>query len=267
MIRITRRGILAGGAAALLAGPASAVEARLIDPFWQRHGTADGPDHAAWDAILARYRYMGADGIARFDYRAADAAAVRGYLQALAAIDPTTLRPAAGFAYWANLYNALTIDVVLAHWPVRSIRRIGGSLFNPGPWREKRIAVAGRALSLDDIEHGILRPIWREPRVHYAVNCASLGCPDLPSRAFTAARLEGMLRTGAHAYVNHPRGARVAGGRLTASAIYDWFRADFGGDDAGVIRHLRAHADPGLAAALDGIGRVADHDYDWTINA
>jgi hypothetical protein len=72
----------------------------------------------------------------------------------------------AAIAYWTNAYNAVTVQVVLARWPLRSIRAISGGLFAPGPWREKLFPVAGTVLSLDDIEHGILRPVWREPRVH-----------------------------------------------------------------------------------------------------
>ena len=84
-------------------------------------------------------------------------------------------------------------------------------------------------MSLDDIEHRILRPIWRDPRIHYAVNCASIGCPDLFPEAITAANADAYLTRGARDYINDPRGAVVTGGRLTVSSIYKWFREDFGG--------------------------------------
>jgi hypothetical protein len=122
-------------------------------------------------------------------------------------------------------------------------------------------------MSLDDIEHGTMRPTFRDPRVHYAVNCASIGCPNLRPRAFTAARLEAELDDAARAFVNHPRGVSVlADGRLRVSSIYHWFREDFGGDDAGVIAHLRRHAAPPLATRLASAMAIAGHDYDWTLN-
>ena len=258
-------------AAMLLAATTSAPAApaaSLVDPYWQGAGSDEPPDHAAWDSFLAAHTRPGPDGVRRLDYAAAvgDRGALQAYLAGLAAIDPTSLPRPEQFAYWANLYNALTVDVVLDAWPVESIRRIGGSLFSPGPWRDPVVTVAGRELSLDNIEHGILRPIWQDARVHYAVNCASIGCPDLATKAFRGDGLEAVLDALAAAYVNHPRGARVEGGRLQVSSIYDWFEADFGGDDAGVIAHLRRYAEPDLAAALAGIERISGHDYDWALN-
>ncbi|MEO0914732.1 MAG: DUF547 domain-containing protein, partial [Pseudomonadota bacterium] len=179
---------------------------------------------------------------------------------------PASLTAAAAFAYWVNLYNAVTVQVVLQSYPVNSIRDIGGGLFSAGPWRTKLVRVAGQDLSLDDIEHGILRPVWGDARVHYAVNCASIGCPNLANRAYSARRLGAMLDEGARTYVNHPRGATVTGGRLIASSIYDWFKADFGGSDAGVIAHLQTYAGGALAAGLGGVSRVSDFRYDWSLN-
>jgi hypothetical protein len=157
---------------------------------------------------------------------------------------------------------------VLDHDPVDSIRDIDISpgWFADGPWGKKLITVDGSDLSLDDIEHRILRPIWRDPRVHYAVNCAALGCPNLRPRPFTADRLDRMLTEGARAYVNHPRGARMTDDGLVVSSIYVWFQADFGGDDAGVIAHLKRYAKPGLAADLGAARGIDDHRYDWALN-
>jgi hypothetical protein len=244
-------------------------------PRWRAHdpNSTRDIDHSAWDALLAGYRRDAADGIARFDYEAlaasrADRAASKAYLAALSATPISSFGRNAQMAFWIDLYNALTIDVVVEHWPVASIRdiRISPGWFSVGPWGRKLIAVEGEDLSLDDIEHRILRPLWSDPRVHYAVNCASLGCPNLPPRAVTAANLEATLAQGAVDFVNHPRGSRIESGRLRVSSIYEWFKVDFGGMDAGVIAHLRAHAKPDLARALDGVARISGHDYDWAIN-
>ncbi len=240
------------GAATLVPTVAAAApRSRLIDGPWRQFGSSGDPDHGAWARILDRGITRGSDGIARFNYRATAKREVDAYVTAMTRVDPTTLNSSAAFAYWANLYNAITVQVVLANFPVGSIRDIGGGLFSAGPWRTKLVEVAGRPLSLDDIEHGILRPVWQDPRVHYAVNCAALGCPDLAPRPFTAARLAALLDAGARAYGIHPRGVTVSAEGLVLSSIYDWFRADFGGSAAGVVAHLRQYALPELSAALD----------------
>lgn len=269
MIALSRRAFVASSVAlaALSAAPVAAAQrATLIDRRWARFGNAGDPDHGAWDGILRRHLTLGQDGIARFNYRGADLTRVSAYVASLQAVDPATLNSNAAYAYWVNLYNAQTVKVVMENYPVRSIRDIGGGVFARGPWRDKAVTVAGQALSLDDIEHGILRPVWRDPRVHYAVNCASLGCPNLAPRAFTAGRLAQMLEDGARTYINHPRGARIANGRLIVSSIYNWFREDFGGSDAGVLAHLRSYAVPPIAGQLTAIDRISDHGYDWSLN-
>ena len=268
MQALTRRALVAGAAASLAAtGVTAAPRSRLIDPRWRRFGSEGDPDHGAWDTILARAVRRGRDGVARFDYAGTGKAEVDAYVALLSAIDPTRLSAPAAFAYWVNAYNAVTVQVVLAHWPVSSIRKIGGTLFAPGPWREKLFSVAGTTLSLDDIEHGILRPVWRDPRIHYAVNCASVGCPDLAGRAWRSDRQAEMLDQAARAYVNHPRGVAVTAEGLVLSSIYDWYAADFGGDAKGVTAHLLGHAAPDLAAALRTAPAIAGYRYDWAINA
>ncbi|HUR39893.1 MAG TPA: DUF547 domain-containing protein [Verrucomicrobiae bacterium] len=229
-----------------------------------------GIDHSVWDGFLQRHIQPGADGIHRIAYgkvAASDRAALAGYLERLQQVPITKFPRPEQRAYWINLYNAATVKVVLDHYPVETILKIAISpgLFARGPWKKKLLTVEGEPVSLDDIEHRILRPIWNDPRTHYAVNCASLGCPNLPARAFTGGNTEALLEEGARAYVNHPRGARVAEGRLVVSSIYAWFGADFGGD-GGVIAHLRKYAGPDLAKQLVRIDAIDDDDYDWALN-
>jgi hypothetical protein len=243
--------------------------------LWQRWtASSQGKvaiDHAAWDGFLERNVQLGRDGINRIAYgkvSQADREQLRGYLAGLQQVAIRKFNRGEQRAYWINLYNAATVNVVLEHYPVDSIVKIDISpgLFAKGPWKKKLLSVEGEAVSLDDIEHRILRPIWQDPRTHYAVNCASLGCPNLQAQAYSSGNLDALLDAGARAYVNHPRGARVANGRLTVSSLYVWFESDFGGDDAGVIAHLKRYAEPGLARQLDGIRRVGGHDYDWSLN-
>ena len=238
---------------------------------WSASGRGASVDHAEWDAFLQRNVKESKDGINRVAYGSvsgADRKALAAYVEKLEAVKVTKLPRAEQRAYWTNLYNATTVKVVLDHYPTESITKINISpgLFAKGPWKKKLLTIEGEEVSLDDIEHRILRPIWKDPRTHYSVNCASLGCPNLLPHAFTAATLETMLDEAARAYVNHPRGARVDDGKLTVSSIYVWFQGDFGGNDSGVIAHLKKFADAPLAKQLKGIERIANDEYDWALN-
>jgi hypothetical protein len=227
------------------------------------------------DALYARYIVAGEDGINRVAYNAwkqapADRAALDAAIAALTRERPSQMPSAAQFAYWANLYNALTLQEVLRHYPVASIRDIKsrgvldfGALI--GPWKTHLATVEGRRLSLDDIEHGIMRPTFRDPRVHYALNCASIGCPNLQHRVFRAETLEAQLDAAARIFINHRRGVRLEGGQLRLNSIYDWFRIDFG-DVSRLRAHLVHYAEPDVRRAILASTRIAGYDYDWRLN-
>jgi hypothetical protein len=272
------RGLVGAGfcALALWIPRADALFAPEADLWerWAAHAPSSTKtiDHRAWDAFLAGHLVAHADGVNRIAYGKvsdADRRRLDDYLSSLSAVPISEFSRDEQRAYWINLYNALTVDVVLDHYPVDSIRDISISpgWFSVGPWKKKLIAIEGEDVSLDDIEHRILRPIWKDPRVHYAVNCASLGCPKLRRKAFTAANSEMLLDQGARDFINSAHGTTFdSGGRLYASSIYDWFQDDFGGNESGVVTHLRLYANPSLAAKLDGVTDVYGFDYDWTLN-
>ena len=258
----------------LAAGPATAGDPEVA-AFWSARDDANPAviDHSPWQALLTAYvRTDHPSGVNRFDYaglraNAADMARLAGYLAALQGVDPRAHSGAEQMAYWINFYNALTVRLVAAAYPIESIRDIGDSWLSPGPWKDVNAEVAGQALTLDNIEHDILRPIWRDNRVHYAVNCASIGCPNLPPEAFTAGNLERLLAAGARAYVNHPRGVAFDGEDLVVSSIYDWFQEDFGDSEQGVLTHLIEHADEALGARLRAFDGELRFAYDWSVNA
>ncbi len=240
---------------------------------WTVHDPRAGDeiDHTTWDGLLEAYLVRDRNGVNRFAYgRVADGdrQALESYIAELARVPIGRYDRNEQLAYWINLYNALTVKVVLDHYPVGSIRDIDISPgpLSDGPWGKKLVTIEGEPVSLNDIEHRILRPIWRDPRIHYAVNCASIGCPNLQEAAFTAANADALLEAGAREYVNQPRGARIEYGKLIVSSIYVWFEEDFGGSEAGVIAHLRRYAGPELAAALAQVSRISDHAYDWRLN-
>jgi len=234
------------------------------------------PASLYWRDILDRYTQDGDAGLTRFDYAGLsasveDTANLAKYIDHMAAQTPSTFAPDDAIAYWANLYNALTIQIVAENYPVKSIRKIKSG-YRAGPWKRKLVMVEGNELSLDNIEHDILRPTYQTPMVHYMVNCASIGCPNLKTTPWQSATLAADQEAAARAYINSPRGVKLNKGRLQVSSIYKWFKADFGGDAAGVLAHLNTYADADLRAALagrwkEGRRKIDKYSYDWAVNA
>lgn len=248
-------------------------EAELWDR-WTRHDEAAPRvlDHTLWDRFLSRYVVTAPDGSSRVRYAAVDGddrGYLRVYLDQLQRTEVSKLRRDEQRAYWINLYNAHTVKLVLERYPMISLREVDISpgLFAKGPWAAKMLKVEDETLSLDDIEHRVLRPIWKDVRLHYALCRATIGAPRLSAQAYTASNTDAQLEAAARAFVNHPRGARFEGdATLQASSLYRWFEADFGGDDAGVIAHLLRFAEPPLAEVLRSVRRVRDGGYDWALN-
>ena len=241
--------------------------------YWEANDAASTVtvNHGPWDQFLIKYVFQRDDGINRLAYGNVlfyDRDALDKYIVSLAAVTVTKLNRDEQMAYWFNLYNALTVQVILDAYPVSTIRDIDISpgLFSDGPWGAALIEVEGRALSLDDIEHRILRPIWKDPRIHYAVSCAALGCPNIGTAAFQADKLEEYLDFSARAYINNPRAVRVESGALILSSLYKWYADDFGGGDEALLRHLTAYADPALAATLSATTTISGYEYDWGLN-
>jgi len=260
---------LAGLAASFLMMTSAGVAQTKLAPFKAFDSTSVTTlDHEAWAQFLSTYLETTEDNrtvIAYGEVTKGDHDALKRYLKSLQDVDPTTLNRDEAFAYWVNLYNGLTVDIILDKYPVSSIFKIFSGI-RPGPWKRNLARVNGVKLSLDNIEHGMLRPFWSDNRVHYAVNCASYGCPNLATVPFTSANLDALLDEGARAYVNHPRGVSVIDGSATASSIYKWFREDFGDNDAGVIAHLKLYAEPALKEQLESISKIDRYDYDWSLN-
>jgi len=231
------------------------------------------PAATAWEDVLeARLSAPdAATGLIRFDYKGfansdADMTALDAYIAELAAsAEPEDDSEAA--SYWANLYNAVTIDVVADNYPVTSIREIKSGVFTPGPWKKELVTVGGKDLSLDNIEHDILRVRYSSPLVHYMVNCASVGCPNLQPKLWRGETLDADRDAAARAFINSPRGVRVEGGDVEVNSIYKWFADDFGGSKSSVIAHIRDYADDDLVARLEGVKAYDSHAYDWSLNA
>ena len=189
---------------------------------------------------------------------------LKAYLDYLQSLEPRQYTKNVQFAYWVNLYNALTIHTVLSHYPIKSIKEIGDGF--SGPWNIDYLTIAGQSLSLNNIEHGILRAIWQDKRIHYVVNCASISCPDLLPQTLQASSLEQQLDNAARQYINHPRALSFDDNSIILSSIYQWFSDDFGQTEQDLLKHLMDYAKPALKEKLrDFSGRYNFH-YNWELN-
>lgn len=263
----TRRALLALG----LAGVLPAARAQAFD-----HG------HGAWTALLKKHVVLLRGGQAsqvRYAGFAGDRGALKAYLDNLSAV------PAATFDGWSkpqqmafliNAYNAFTVELILTRHPkLESIKDLG-SLFS-SPWKPKWISLLGDKLSLDDIEHARLRARGRydDPRIHFAVNCASVGCPMLREEAFVAERLDAQLEQQAQRFLSDRTRNRLAGDKLEVSKIFDWYGEDFrlGHKGIGSLQAFLARHAERLADAAPDHERIRSMklevgflDYDWKLN-
>jgi hypothetical protein len=196
-----------------------------------------------------------------------DRQALQQYIDELSDEDLFSMEPEAQIAAWLNLYNAVTVDLILDHDPVESIKQLDD------PWSAKRVVVAGRELSLDDIEHEILRRDFDEPRIHFALNCASVSCPPLSGTPFFADSLDEQLEERTLRTLSDPEWLDPTGcpgtygsGVIRVSKLFDWFADDFGGE-SGVRAFLQRYR-PDLRFTVANTGcKLESIEYDWSLNA
>lgn len=168
-------------------------------------------------------------------------------------------------AFWINAYNAYTLDIVVRNYPLKSIKDISnGGLFSSfvktGPWKIKFISQFGKKISLDNIEHDIIRKKFMEPRIHFAVNCASIGCPSLLPEAFVASRLESQLEKAAHNFLSNKKKNFVKNGKLFLSKIFSWYGDDFNKKFGSYNNYVTKFY------KVDKKADVDFNDYDWKLN-
>jgi uncharacterized membrane protein YdjX (TVP38/TMEM64 family) len=227
-------------------------------------------NHAPFDALLRAH--VTADGLVEYDAFARAPSFAR-YLGALAEANPAAWSRADQLAYWINVYNAYTIHLINSRGERRSIRninkRFGISL--KSPWAEPVVRAAGRTLSLDDVEHRIIRPTYGDARIHVALVCAARGCPPLRTEAYNGARLDAQLDDQARRFLGTPEKNRidVVNGVVYGSPIFTWYRGDFGGTLAGVGAFWARYVNDDAARTMltRGEFRWVDTPYDWSLNA
>ncbi|MDQ3309335.1 MAG: DUF547 domain-containing protein [Gemmatimonadota bacterium] len=228
-------------------------------------------DHSAFDRLLKAH----VSPAGMVDYDAFERApGFTRYLGSLARVDPRSLPEAERLALWINAYNAYTIALINQHEERRSIRNINktlGFIKGKGPWGEPLARVGGRDYTLDQIEHEIIRKEFREPRIHFALVCAAVGCPPLRREAYSGDRLDAQLDDQARAFLlRSPAKNRLDVGakRVYLSPIFDWYGQDFGQTDAAIGRYLARFypAGPMRQLLLGDDFKIVYTAYDWSLN-
>jgi len=217
--------------------------------------------HIEYDALLKKYvREL------RLDYAGwvandKDAGALEQYVLALTELDPASWSPDEQLSYWLNLYNAATLRLVLDNYPMDSIKDLGGFM-KKSPWNRKLVTVAGRDLTLNEIENDIIRPEFQDPRIHFALNCAAIGCPPLNAGAFFAGTLSEQLDTACRRALNLDPWVRVEESRVYVTKIFKWYGDDFTQDGGSILEFISRYRDTPIAGHPD----IKILDYDWSLN-
>lgn len=246
----------------------AATMALVVSPL-----VAQPVDHSAFDRLLHAHVV---NGFVDYDAFKADPA-FAGYLRLLAATNPAALPRAEQLALWINAYNAYTIQLINVKNERESIRNINrslGLLKLKGPWSEPLATVGGRTYTLDDIEQRTIRPTFNEPRIHFALVCAALGCPPLRSEAYTGARIEAQLEDQARVFLTQSPGKNrvdVMHQTLYRSPVFSFsdYMKDFGGSDAAIGRFIARYLPNGPEKTLltSGNFTTVKTRYDWSLNS
>ena len=217
-------------------------------------GYPDPPGHEAWNKLVGQHVYP--NGTVNYNGFARDREVLDSYISTL------EKNPPAGawsreekLAYYINLYNAATIRLILDHFPIESIMRIGN------PWGQNILNIGGVAYNLNNIEHDILRKMG-DPRIHFAINCASTSCPVLQPFAFTADKMESQLDRAAREFINDPGRNAIGGDKAELSKIFKWYKEDFTESHGSLVAYLNQYLEEPLPEGAK-IGYLA---YDWSLN-
>jgi hypothetical protein len=234
-------------------------------------GSMDRIDHSSWDKLLRKY--VDKDGYVNYrswHASSSDRQALSGYLNSLSQVNPqVSTSKGAKLAFWINAYNAVTVHGILREYPTSSIRNHTAKLFGYNIWKDLQLYVGGRPYSLEAIEHQTLRKM-SEPRIHFAIVCASIGCPRLLNEAYTASKVQQQLEINAKDFFSRSQNFRydAQGQRFYLSSILSWFAEDFGSGHAAQLRTISKWL-PGKAAqdaARAGTGSISYLDYNWNLN-
>lgn len=219
-------------------------------------------DHGIYAELLSKYVKKGV-----VDYQGfkSEEARLDQYLKTLEKVNSGKLSRNDQFAFYANAYNAWTIKLILSGYPgIRSIKDLGS--FYQSPWKKKIVRLDGDIVSLDHIEHDILRPRFKDARVHFAINCAAFSCPPLSSEPYIGSRLEQHLDDSTRKFINNPKSNYIKGMTLHVSKIFKWFKADFNDDIIGFIIKYATGDFKNELENKKNVLKIKYLPYDWSLN-
>ena len=252
-----------------LGGCLSNASVRVIEPS----GPVLRPaafEHGDFNALLADV--VDARGFVDYAALVQRPAPLDSYLRRLAATDPSGLPEADRLAFWINVYNAYTLQLVVDNYPVESILDVVSGPFIPtvnSPFRVDFVRVGGETMTLDEVEHSVIREEFDEPRIHFAVVCAARSCPPLRAEAYTGDALDAQLDDQARTFLHNPDKNRVPSGdgTIALSKILDWYAGDFGGSGEAVQAAIAPYFEGEVRATLEQGGYDTEYlDYDWSLN-
>lgn len=225
-------------------------------------------DHSRFDQILSAY--VNNKGLVDYNGIAKNPM-FKAYMESLETTDPGKMSTNEQLAFWLNAYNAVTIDKVIKWKPKKSVRET----LIPGIWTSTKFfttrkhKVAGKPMSQDDIEHDILRKQFKDPRIHFAIICASSSCPPLPRYAYTEENVHAKLEEETRKYINSGRGTRIdyAENTLYLSKLFDWFAGDFELKAGTVLDFIKPFLKEDAMTFLKRKPKIAYIHYDWSLNA
>jgi hypothetical protein len=219
----------------------------------------DSPiSHELWTALLQKY--VTSEGLVSYKEFQKDQKSLEVYLEVLANNPPqASWSSAEQLVYWINAYNAFTIQLVLQHYPVSSIRKIG-SWFQ-SPWKIDFISIGGKTYTLDTIEHEILRKTFKEPRIHFALNCASYSCPVLWNKALSSKHYSEELEDLARRFINDPKRNKIQKDSVEISEIFKWFQEDFVREES-LISFLNRYS----SVKIQETAQIQYLPYNWNLN-
>ncbi|AWN72643.1 DUF547 domain-containing protein [Legionella anisa] len=258
----------------LVSGLANASFYKNLWPKWEVNSplSKEVISHKLWQDFLNRRIVTNEENINLVDYThmtQTDLNLLKDYLKSMSEVNINNYNRDEQLAYWINVYNALTVQIIANYYPVTSVQEINISpgLFSIGPWGANLITIKNTTLTLDDINNRIIRAIWNDPRTHYAVNNGTIGAPNLSRKIYQGKLIEEQLNQAASTYINSLRGVNVIEGKLIISKLYDWYEEDFGGTKHDVIFHLLQFAKEPLLSQLKHINSIDSYIYNWHINS
>lgn len=221
-------------------------------------------DHSAYDRLLKKY--VNEKGLVNYKGFKSDEKALNDYLATLSKNPPAaSWSKNEQMAFWINAYNAYTIRLILDHYPVKSIKDIGSKIkipFVTTPWAAKFFTIGGEKMSLDNIEHGILRKKFNDPRIHFTLVCASISCPRLRNEAYTADKLDAQMDDQGRDFLNNPSKNKIGKDEAQLSNYFNWYKGDWTKNGQSVVKWVNKYSNTKISDKTD----IEYLDYNWNLN-